>query len=60
MLIYFAPKVKERALTQVRSVLRADGYLGLGEAEWPMSCIASTVTTLAHKARIFRAVAQPR
>lgn len=59
VLIYFSPEVKERALLLVRSALRPDGYLCLGEAEWPLPCIAPTVTTLAHKARIFRALPEP-
>jgi chemotaxis methyl-accepting protein methylase len=55
VLIYFAPRVQERALSLVRRSIVPGGYLCLGEAEWPMPSIAPSLTSLAHKARVFRA-----
>jgi chemotaxis methyl-accepting protein methylase len=60
VLIYFAPRVQERALSLVRRSLDTGGFLCLGEAEWPMPSITTSLVSLAHKARVFRAVGQGR
>jgi chemotaxis methyl-accepting protein methylase len=60
VLIYFAPPVQGRALSLVRRSIEPGGFMCLGEAEWPMPTIASSLVSLAHKARVFRAVAQQR
>jgi Methylase of chemotaxis methyl-accepting proteins len=55
LLIYLGYEFQEQALHSVRRAVRDEGYLCLGEAEWPSPAIATTLTTLAHAARIFRA-----
>jgi hypothetical protein len=47
--------VQELALDAVRRAVRPEGYLCLGEAEWPSPTVAATLTPLAHDTRIFRA-----
>jgi chemotaxis methyl-accepting protein methylase len=57
VLIYLAPGTKEQALHTVRDAVRPGGFLCLGEAEWPLRPIAASLQPLAHKTRIFRAIA---
>jgi chemotaxis protein methyltransferase CheR/two-component system CheB/CheR fusion protein len=57
VLIYLVPGTKEQALHTVRNAVRPGGFLCLGEAEWPLRPIAPSLQPLAHKTRIFRAVA---
>jgi chemotaxis methyl-accepting protein methylase len=56
LLIYLGPDVQELALHSVRRAVRQEGYLCLGEAEWPTPAIAGTLRPLAHETRIFRAI----
>jgi chemotaxis methyl-accepting protein methylase len=55
VLIYLGHEVQELALHSVRRAVRHEGYLCLGDAEWPSPAIATTLTPLADGARIFRA-----
>jgi chemotaxis methyl-accepting protein methylase len=55
VLIYLGHEVQELALHAARRAVRSEGYLCLGEAEWPSPAIATTLTPLAHDTRIFRA-----
>jgi len=55
LLIYLGLEVQEVALQAVRRAVRDEGYLCLGEAEWPPPDIAATLRPLAHETRIFRA-----
>jgi chemotaxis methyl-accepting protein methylase len=57
VLIYLAPGTKEQALHTIRNAVRPGGFLCLGEAEWPLRPIAASLQALAHKTRIFRAIA---
>jgi len=54
LLIYLGHEVQEQALQSARRAVRRDGYLCLGEAEWPSAAIATTLTPLAPDTRIFR------
>jgi chemotaxis methyl-accepting protein methylase len=54
VLIYLGHEVQEVALHSARRAVRNDGYLCLGEAEWPSPDIATTLRPLAHETRIFR------
>jgi chemotaxis methyl-accepting protein methylase len=56
LLIYLGNEVQDLALSSARRAVRSDGYLCLGEAEWPSSAIAATLAPLPHDTRIFRAV----
>jgi chemotaxis methyl-accepting protein methylase len=56
LLIYLGPEVQELALHSVRRAVRQEGFLCLGEAEWPTPAIAETLRPLAHETRIFRAI----
>jgi len=47
--------VQELALHAARRAVRPEGYLCLGEAEWPSPASATTLTPLARDTRIFRA-----
>jgi two-component system CheB/CheR fusion protein len=55
VLIYLGHEVQEQALHAVRRAVRPEGYLCLGEAEWPSPAIATTLRPLAHVTRIFQA-----
>lgn len=59
VLIYLQPAVQERVLALLRRATRPGGFLCLGEAEWPLPSVAASLTTLAHKARVFRAATGP-
>jgi chemotaxis methyl-accepting protein methylase len=59
VLIYLGHEVQELALDAVRRAVRPEGYLCLGEAEWPSPSIATTLTPLAHDTRIYRAAQLP-
>src|SRR6185295_3259633 len=54
VLIYLGLEVQELALHSARRAVRDEGYLCLGEAEWPTPDIAATLRPLAHDSRIFR------
>jgi chemotaxis methyl-accepting protein methylase len=54
VLIYLGHEVQELALHSARRAVRDEGYLCLGEAEWPAPDIACTLRPLAHDTRIFR------
>lgn len=54
LLIYLGHEVQEHALEFARRAVRREGYLCLGEAEWPAPAIATMLTPLAHDTRIFR------
>lgn len=56
LLIYLGHEVQEPALYSARRAVRNEGYLCLGEAEWPTPAIAATLAPLAHETRIFRAI----
>jgi chemotaxis methyl-accepting protein methylase len=56
LLIYLGHEVQEPALHSARRAVRNEGYLCLGEAEWPTPAIAATLAPLAHETRIFRAI----
>jgi chemotaxis methyl-accepting protein methylase len=56
LLIYLGHEVQELALHSARRAVRDEGYLCLGEAEWPSPEIAATLRPLAHETRIFRGV----
>jgi chemotaxis methyl-accepting protein methylase len=55
VLIYLGHEVQELALHSARRAVRDEGYLCLGEAEWPSPAVANTLRPLAHDTRIFRA-----
>jgi chemotaxis methyl-accepting protein methylase len=55
VLIYLGHEVQEQALHSARRAVRHEGYLCLGEAEWPSPAIATTLQSLANVTRIFRA-----
>jgi chemotaxis methyl-accepting protein methylase len=55
VLIYLGHEIQELALHSARRAVRQEGYLCLGEAEWPSPAIAATLRPLAHVTRIFRA-----
>ena len=54
VLIYLGHEVQDLALHSVRRAVRDEGYLCLGEAEWPSPDSAATLRPLAHETRIFR------
>jgi chemotaxis methyl-accepting protein methylase len=54
LLIYLGHEVQEQALQSARRAVRREGYLCLGEAEWPTPAIAATLAPLAPDSRIFR------
>jgi chemotaxis methyl-accepting protein methylase len=56
VLIYFGRESQERAMQTLRRHLKSNGYLCLGEAEWPLPTVAGSLDALPHKTRIFRAV----
>jgi chemotaxis methyl-accepting protein methylase len=58
VLIYFDREPQVRAMQTLRRHLKADGYLCLGEAEWPLPAVTGSLEPLPHKTRIFRAVGQ--
>jgi chemotaxis methyl-accepting protein methylase len=54
LLIYLGHEVQEQALQSACRAVRCEGYLCLGEAEWPSPALAATLTPLAQDSRIFR------
>ena len=54
VLIYLGREVQEQALQSVRRAVRREGYLCLGEAEWPSPAIAATLTPVEYAPRIYR------
>lgn len=54
LLIYLGHEVQEQALQSARRAVRREGYLCLGEAEWPSAAIATTLIALGHDTRLFR------
>lgn len=56
VLIYLEPEVQLRALQSLHRAVAPNGYLCLGEAEWPPAPVADVLEALPHKTRIFRAV----
>jgi len=54
VLIYLGHEVQDLALHAARRAVRDEGYLCLGEAEWPSPEIAAALRPLAHETRIFR------
>lgn len=57
VLIYLQKDAQERALQALLDALAPRGVLVLGEAEWPTAPVLNALEVVAHKARIFRAVA---
>lgn len=55
LLIYLGYEIQDQALHSVRRAVRHEGYLCLGEAEWPSAAIATTLRSLADATRIYRA-----
>jgi len=55
VLIYLGEELQELALHSARRAVREEGYLCLGEAEWPSPTFQMTLRPLAHETRIFRA-----
>jgi chemotaxis methyl-accepting protein methylase len=55
VLIYLGLEVQDLALHSARRAVRHEGYLCLGEAEWPSADVATMLTPLARDSRIFRA-----
>lgn len=56
VLIYFDRAIQMAALHKVRAAVREDGYLCLGEAEWPFPEIKASLEPLSHRTRLFRAL----
>jgi chemotaxis methyl-accepting protein methylase len=57
VLIYLQLQAQEYVLKHLRCALSDDGFLCLGEAEWPPRSIAATLDPLPDRLRIFRAAA---
>ncbi len=55
LLIYLQFATQERVLKHLRCALSDQGYLCLGEAEWPTVGVCATLAPLSHRTRIFRA-----
>jgi two-component system CheB/CheR fusion protein len=55
LLIYLEPATQEKALRHLRNVMSEDGFLCLGEAEWPTPALAMTLETVHDRARVFQA-----
>jgi len=56
VLIYFDRAAQQRAFGMLRIALATDGYLCLGEAEWPLPEIAEEFAPQACKTQIFRRI----
>jgi chemotaxis methyl-accepting protein methylase len=54
VLIYFQREVQERTLQALTQRIRAQGFLCLGEAEWPAPALAAALQPLPHQTRLFR------
>lgn len=56
VLIYFDRTAQQRAFELLRGALAPDGYLCLGEAEWPLPGVVEEFAPQAHKTQIFRRI----
>lgn len=56
LLIYLEAATQERVLRHLRCSLSEEGFLCLGEAEWPPPQMLAALEPLAQRTRIFRAV----
>jgi chemotaxis methyl-accepting protein methylase len=54
VLIYWLPPVQVRLLERLSAALGREGYLCLGEAEWPLPPVGAWLEPLAPNARVFR------
>lgn len=54
VLIYWRPEAQARVLENLCAALLPQGFLCLGEAEWPPSSLASRLQPVAPHARVFR------
>ena len=54
VLIYLQRAAQANAMRRLLDVIREDGVLCLGEAEWPLPELASELEPLPHKTRLFR------
>ena len=60
LLIYLEPAAQAVALWHLRSAMSTDGFLCLGEAEWPVPALMPTLEPVHERGRVFRArSAQP-
>jgi chemotaxis protein methyltransferase CheR/two-component system CheB/CheR fusion protein len=55
VLIYWLPQVQVRLLQRLSAAVAREGYLCLGEAEWPLPPVGAGLAPLAPNARVFRA-----
>lgn len=55
VLIYWSPQAQARLLANLRAALAPQGYICLGEAEWPLDPSAAHLEALAPNGRVFRA-----
>src|SRR5690606_989609 len=55
VLIYLRRDAQEDAMKRVRAAVADDGYLLLGEAEWPCGPVAATLTPRDRRTRLFKA-----
>jgi chemotaxis methyl-accepting protein methylase len=54
VLIYWLPQVQVRLLQRLSAAVAREGYLCLGEAEWPLPPAGAGLEPLAPNARVFR------
>lgn len=57
VLIYLRPDAQRSAFGVLRHALAPEGYLFIGEAEWPLPEVAAAFQPLAHKTQVFRYLA---
>jgi chemotaxis protein methyltransferase CheR len=55
VLIYWSPQAQARLLANLRAALAPEGYICLGEAEWPLGPPGAHLEPLAANGRVFRA-----
>lgn len=56
VLIYLQRPMQVRISWMMRRCLAEDGFLCVGEAEWPPPPVAATLSAISHASRVFRAV----
>lgn len=55
LLIYLQLAAQEQVLRHLRNALAEEGFLCLGEAEWPTPAVLGTLEPLPHRTRLFQA-----
>ena len=55
VLIYLEPQAQLSALVALRAAVADNGYLCLGEAEWPLAPVSHSLRALGRKTHVFRA-----